>query len=150
MAKRETSSPFRSAASLQQGRAASVELSAKAALKSETRSRGYSDISGVVSSSGNTIYFKDFMIDVKDSGGKSNVLMCDVAVDTGNSPQIFDASKSIDVRNIIYRIMQSRNASALKSPDERKKIRKEITMELNKLLGPGVVQDISFVNYFVM
>ncbi len=96
------------------------------------------------------VYLKDFIIDLKDAKGNSFVLMCDVAfdIDGKTKPEILENNR--DIRNIIYKTAQSRNVVALRSVEERKKMKIELTSAVEKLLGEGSVKNVYFMNYFIM
>jgi flagellar basal body-associated protein FliL len=96
------------------------------------------------------LYLKDFIIDLKDANGNNHVLMCDVAFDIGGE-QKHDQLENIEVlRNIIYRTTQARSVVALRSVEERKKLKKELASALGKILGEGSVKNVFFTNYFIM
>lgn len=98
----------------------------------------------------NAAYVKDFMIDLTDSRGKSRVLLCDFAFDLGPDQAREKFENNIDVRNTIYKTAQRHSVAALKSLEERKKLKQELVSELDRLLGKGSVKDVYFVNYFIM
>jgi len=97
-----------------------------------------------------TIYIKDFMIDLKDNKGNNRVLLCDVAFDVVVDSGQENLEESENVRNIIYRIAQSRGAIALKSIEERKKLKKELAEQLDKMAGKTIVKNVYFLKYFIM
>jgi flagellar basal body-associated protein FliL len=96
------------------------------------------------------VYLKDFIIDLKDSQGKSFVLMCDVAFDVGGHTEQGLLENNAAIRNIIYKTAQSRNVVALRSVEERKKMKMELVSALEKILGEGSVKNLYFMNYFIM
>lgn len=96
------------------------------------------------------LYLKDFIIDLKDANGHSYVLMCDVVFDVvgeQNQGQLKDITA---MRHIIYRTAQAKSAVALRSVEERSKLKKELAFELEILLGAGRVKNVYFMNYFIM
>jgi flagellar basal body-associated protein FliL len=97
-----------------------------------------------------TIYFKDFVIDLKDSGGKSKILACDVAIDISENQDAAQLVNNKDVRKIIYLAAKGKSAVALRSLDERKRLKDEMTAELAKMLGEGVIKNLYFINYLIM
>lgn len=96
------------------------------------------------------VYLKDFIIDLKDAQGKSFVLMCDVAFDVGGKTEQGLLENNAAIRNIIYKTAQSRNVVALRSVEERKKMKMELVSALEKILGEGSVKNVYFMNYFIM
>lgn len=96
------------------------------------------------------IYLKDFMIDLVDSKGNNYVLMCDVAFDIGAKTTPDQLENNTGVRNIIYKTAKNRSVVALRSVEERKKMKKELASELDKMLGEGSVKNVYFMNYFIM
>ena len=97
-----------------------------------------------------TIYFNDFVIDLKDTSGKSKILFCDVAIDISENYNAAQLVNSKDVRKIIYHTAKSKSAVALRSLEERKRLKNEITKELEKMLGEGIVKNVYFTNYIIM
>jgi flagellar basal body-associated protein FliL len=98
----------------------------------------------------NMVYCKDFIIDLKDKNGRSKVLLFDLAFDL-NEEKIFSGLENRkDVRSIIYLAAKGRSAVALRSVEERKKLKTELSQELNKILGEGSVKNVYFTNYVIM
>ncbi len=98
----------------------------------------------------NNVYFKDFIIDLKDRTGKSKILMCDVVFDVSDSVKIAELENRSDIRNIIYSTTTAKNAVVLRSIEERKRLKQEMMQELNKILGDGIVKSVYFTNYVIM
>ncbi len=98
----------------------------------------------------NNAYFKDFIIDLKDKAGKSKILLCDVVFDVSEAGIIAELENRNDIRNLIYQTATGRNAVVLKSIEERKRLKKELVQELNKMLGDGIVKNVYFTNYVIM
>jgi flagellar basal body-associated protein FliL len=98
----------------------------------------------------NNAYFKDFIIDLKDSTGKSKILMCDVVFDVSEAGNMAELESREDIRNMIYRTATEKNAVVLRSMEERKKLKKELLQEANKMLGDGVIKNVYFTNYLIM
>ncbi|PKN10753.1 MAG: hypothetical protein CVU72_00025 [Deltaproteobacteria bacterium HGW-Deltaproteobacteria-7] len=108
------------------------------------------NLAAVASEAWRIVYLKDFMIDLKDSKGNNYVLMCDVAFDVDGKINLDQLENNTSVRDIIYKAAQSRSVVALRSVEERKKMKKELTSELEKILGKGSVKNVYFMNYFIM
>jgi flagellar basal body-associated protein FliL len=98
----------------------------------------------------NNIYFKDFIVDLKDKTGKSKILLCDVVFDVNEAEKIAELENRNDIRNLIYQTATGRNAVVLRSIEERKRLKKDLLQELNKILGDGVVKNVYFTNYVIM
>ncbi len=96
------------------------------------------------------LFFKDFMIDLKDARGNNHVLMCDVAFDLGEEQQQDPMEKTALMRSIIYKTAQMRSVIALRSVEERKKLKKDLAFAIDKILGEGSVKNVYFMNYFIM
>jgi len=96
------------------------------------------------------IYFKDFIIDLKDARGMNYVLMFDIAFDLGKEQKRDQLENNTALRNIIYKTAQTRSVVALKSIEERKKLKKDLAFALEKILGDGCVKNVYFMNYFIM
>jgi flagellar basal body-associated protein FliL len=97
-----------------------------------------------------TIYYKDFIIDLKDTSGRSKILVCDVAIDIIENENAAKLVNSKDVRKIIYRAAKGKSAVALRSLEERKRLKNEMAKELEKMLGEGVIKNVYFINYIIM
>ncbi|MEE9912666.1 MAG: flagellar basal body-associated FliL family protein [Deltaproteobacteria bacterium] len=96
------------------------------------------------------LYLKDFMIDLKDASGSSHVLMCDIAFDIAGEQKQDPLQNTTALRNIILKTAQTRSVVALRSVEERKKLKKELAAALDKVLGDGSVKTVYFTNYFIM
>ena len=90
------------------------------------------------------------MIDLKDARGNSHMLMCDVAFDLGEEKQSDQMGKTAHLRSVIYKTAQMRSVIALRSVEERKKLKKDLAFALDKILGEGCVKHVYFMNYFIM
>jgi flagellar basal body-associated protein FliL len=97
-----------------------------------------------------TIYFKDFIIDLKDTSGKSKILICDIAIDVSENQDAAKLVNDADVRDIIYRTAKGKSAVALRSLEERKRLKDEMARELGKILGEGIVKNVYFTNYIII
>jgi flagellar basal body-associated protein FliL len=98
----------------------------------------------------NKAYFKDFVIDLKDKAGKSRILICDVVLDVNEEKSIEELERGQNVRNLIYQTAKGKNAVALKSMEERKRLKKELSMELNKMFGEGIVKNVYFTSFIIL
>ena len=127
-------------------RAGDVDVSKKA----KTDTPGIVLPASSVKSTFNTVYVKDFMIDLKDSNGKSRVLFCDIAFELGSDQVREKIENNIDVRNVIYTTTKRHNAMALRSLEERKKLKQDLLSQFDELLGKGSVKDVYFINYLIM
>ena len=85
-------------------------------------------------------YFQDFIIDLKDTSGKSKILVCDVAIDITENTNAAQLIDSKDIREIIYRTAKGKSAVALRSLEERKRLKNELARELDKMFGEGIVK----------
>jgi len=97
-----------------------------------------------------TLHFTDFIIDLKDAAGNSHVLICDVALeitDTGKDDRI---QKITLIRGAIIKATQARSVVALRSVEERKKLKKDFAAALERILGDGSVKDVYFTNYLII
>jgi flagellar basal body-associated protein FliL len=98
----------------------------------------------------NIVYCKDFIIDLKDKNGRSKILLFDLAFDLNEEKIAAELESRKDVRSIIYLAAKGRSAVALRSVEERKKLKTELSQELNKILGEGSVKNVYFTNYVIM
>jgi flagellar basal body-associated protein FliL len=98
----------------------------------------------------NKVYFNDFIIDLKDKAGKSKILMCDVVLDVNEEKNIARLERGQNVRNLIYQTAKGKNAVALRSLEERKRLKKEIAVELNKIFGEDIVKNVYFTSFLII
>lgn len=98
----------------------------------------------------NFVYFKDFIIDLKDKSGKGKILLCDVVIDLSEDKVITELASNRDIRSTIYLAAKTKSPIALRSIEERKRLKKEILQEMNKMLGEGIVKNVYFTNYIIM
>lgn len=96
------------------------------------------------------IYITDFMIDLKDAQGKSHVLFCDLAFEIAAKGQKEHAEKITVIRGAIIEAAQARSVVALRSVEERKKLKKDFAKALDGILGNGSVMDVYFTNYLII
>jgi len=98
----------------------------------------------------NTAYFTDFIVELKDKAGKSRILMYDITCDLTEGKSISELENRKDVRNLIYQITKGKDAIALKSIEERKKLKNELLARLNKMCGDDVIKNVYFANFVIM
>lgn len=98
----------------------------------------------------NKVFFKDFIIDLHDKTGQSKILLCDVALDVSEDADITELEKRVDIRNLIYQIAAKKSIIVLRSIEERRRLKKELLLEVSKLLGDGIVKELYFTNYVIM
>ncbi len=92
----------------------------------------------------------DFFIEVRDDQGKARILHCGVVLDIDGNKQQDLSSRELEMRKVIFKILGSRSLAVLLRPEERKGLKKEISEELNRLLGPGAVREVNFEKYLIM
>jgi flagellar basal body-associated protein FliL len=97
----------------------------------------------------NKISFNDFIINLKDKAGRSRILLCDVVLDV-DEKNIAQLGRGQNVRNLIYQTARGKNTVALKSLDERKRLKNELAVELNKMFGEGIVRNVYFTSFIIM
>jgi len=62
------------------------------------------------------------------------VLMCDVVFDIGGEQKHNELENVAVLRNIIYKTAQARSVVALRSVEERKKLKKDLAFALEKIM----------------
>lgn len=97
-----------------------------------------------------TVYFTDFMIDLKDARGDTHVLFCDIAFDVAAGVQGDLVEKNVALRSAILKAARARSVVALRALEERKKLKKDLTSALDGILGEGSVKDVYFINYLII
>ncbi|MBN1613651.1 MAG: flagellar basal body-associated FliL family protein [Deltaproteobacteria bacterium] len=91
-----------------------------------------------------------FVVDVKDDGGNLRVLICDIVLEPIPGQSIKGAEARIDLRQVIYRVLQSRQVVQLISPEGRTALKHEIQGQAVRLLGEGKVKEVYFTRYTVL
>ncbi len=127
-----------------------VQVTEQQLLEKTDLNQNPASLTALESESWQRVYLKDFIIDLKDAQGNNYVLMCDVAFDVGRKIKSDQLENNAGLRDIIYKTAQSRSVVALRSVEERKKMKKELVSELEKILGEGSVRNVYFLNYFIM
>jgi flagellar basal body-associated protein FliL len=76
--------------------------------------------------------------------------MCDVVLDVNEEKNIARLERGQNVRNLIYQTAKGKNAVALRSLEERKRLKKEIAVELNKIFGEDIVKNVYFTSFLII
>jgi len=92
----------------------------------------------------------DFFVEVQDGQGQARILRCSLILDIGGQERQALLAKEVAIRNRIYQIIGRRSAPGLLAPEEKKRLKKDITDELNSLLGPNVIKDVYFDQYLLL
>jgi len=95
-------------------------------------------------------FFNDFVINLKDNAGKSRILMLDITLEVKGDAQVDEEINKSAIRNMIYNMAKSKNAVAMKSMEERKKLKMELSAELDKMFGEGFVQSVYFTKFVIL
>lgn len=95
-------------------------------------------------------FFNDFVINLKDNTGKSRILRLDITFEVKGDMQIDKEINNIGVRNMIYNTARGKNAVAMKSIEERKKLKMELSAELNRMFGEDFVRNVYFTKYVIL
>ncbi len=98
----------------------------------------------------NMVHIREFIIDLQDSAGKGRVLLCDVALDLEPGSDIQSLGPITDIRKVIYWTAQSRDAAALRSVAERRRLKEDLTRELQKLPAGKTIKNVYFTNYLIL
>jgi flagellar basal body-associated protein FliL len=91
-----------------------------------------------------------FVVDVKDDGGNIRVLICDIVLEPFQGQSVKGIESRIDIRQVIYRILQSHQVGQLMSPEGRSALKSEIKGQLVRSLGEGKVKEVYFTRYMVL
>ena len=97
-----------------------------------------------------TVYFTDFMIDLKDARGDTHVLFCDIAFEVAAGVQGDLEGKNTVLRSAILKAARARSVVALRALEERKKLKKDLASAFDGILGEGSVKDVYFINYLII
>jgi flagellar basal body-associated protein FliL len=88
------------------------------------------------------------VIDQKDISGNIRVIFCDVALDFeyGESAIAINSAR-VDVRSVIYSVLQKGIAEEGLSPEGRKRLKEKLKNELNALFREKLVKEVYFTRY---
>jgi len=91
-----------------------------------------------------------FFIAVHDEQGKPRILQCGIILDIDRKRHREILEKEVEIRKAIYQTVQKRPSSELLRPDEKRILKKDISDELNKLLGAGAVKAVYLDRYILL
>ncbi len=92
----------------------------------------------------------NFYVEVQDEQGRARILRCSLILDIDVRERPALLAKEVTIRNRIYKIIARRSAALLLVPDEKKRLKKDITDELNTLLGQNVIKDVYFDQFILL
>jgi flagellar basal body-associated protein FliL len=91
-----------------------------------------------------------FVVDVRNSDGAVRMLFCDIAVELAD-PRTAGATRArVDVRNVIFNVLKSKQVNDMLMPEGRNGLKGEIKEELNRLMGDGAVKNVYFSRFEVI
>jgi flagellar basal body-associated protein FliL len=94
------------------------------------------------------VLFNGFIIDQKDEKGNIWIVFCDVALELDKAKMAKDIdSDRVDVRNVIYTLLQKETVKEGLSPEGRTRLKEKLKNELNNLFGDNLVKNIYFTSY---
>jgi len=92
--------------------------------------------------------FENFTIDLKDPQGKYKLLICDVVLEL-NRPDVMTEEKKVVIRKTIYETARKKSPDLLSSSQAHRVFKRQISSELNSLMGQEVIRDV-YVTKFVL
>jgi flagellar basal body-associated protein FliL len=92
--------------------------------------------------------FENFTIDLKDPQGKYKLLICDVVLEL-NRPDVMTEEKKVIIRKTIYEAARKKSPDLLSSSQAHRVFKRQISSELNSLMGQEVIRDV-YVTKFVL
>jgi flagellar basal body-associated protein FliL len=92
--------------------------------------------------------FENFTIDLKDPKGQYKLLICDVVVEL-NRPDLMTEEKKAVIRKTIYETARKKSLDLLSSSQAHRVFKRQISSELNSLMGQEVIRDV-YVTKFVL
>jgi flagellar basal body-associated protein FliL len=92
--------------------------------------------------------FDNFTIDLKDPQGKYKLLICDVVLEL-NRPDMMTEEKKVVIRKTIYETARKKSPDLLSSSQAHRVFKRQISSELNILMGQEAIRDV-YVTKFVL
>ena len=92
--------------------------------------------------------FDNFTIDLKDPQGKYKLLICDVVLEL-NRPDMMTEEKKVVIRKTIYETARKKSPDLLSSSQAHRVFKRQISSELNSLMGQEAIRDV-YVTKFVL
>jgi flagellar basal body-associated protein FliL len=92
--------------------------------------------------------FDNFTIDLKDPQGKYKLLICDVVLEL-NRPDVMTEEKKVVIRKTIYDTARKKSPDLLSSSQAHRVFKRQISSELNSLMGHEAIRDV-YVTKFVL
>ena len=93
---------------------------------------------------------ENFFVAVYDDRGQARILRCSLVLDIETEARQALLDKEVTIREKIYRIIGQRSVALLLSPDEKKRLKKDITDDLNSFLGQTLVKEVYFDQYILL
>lgn len=90
-----------------------------------------------------------FNVDVKDDKGNIRLLSCGFLLEMDPREDGKSIETRLDIRKFIFDTLHKRKVSDLISNDEKKAIKKEITVGVNRLLGADKIKE-TYITKFVL
>jgi len=94
------------------------------------------------------IPFENFTIDLKDPQGKYKLLICDVVLEL-NRPDVMTEEKKVVIRKTICEAARNKSTDLLGSSQAHRVFKRQISSELDRLMGQEVIRDV-YVTKFVL
>ena len=92
--------------------------------------------------------FENFTIDLKDPQGKYKLLICDVVMELNRPDRMTEEKKTV-IRKTIYETARKKSPELLSSSQAHRVFKRQISAELNSLMGREVIRDV-YVTKFVL
>lgn len=92
----------------------------------------------------------NFFVEVQDEQGRERILRCNVILDIEGQERRALLTNEVAIRKKIYQVIGRRSAPILFTPEEKKRLKKDIADELNRLLGRNVIKDVYFDQYILL
>jgi flagellar basal body-associated protein FliL len=96
------------------------------------------------------VQLEGFVVDQKDEKGNIWVVFCDVALELEKhvTAKAVDSDR-VDVRNVIYTLLQKETVKEGLSPGGRSHLKEKMKKELNNLIGENQVKNVYFTRFEV-
>jgi len=97
-----------------------------------------------------TLALDDFIIDLQDARGRHFMVLVDIALQLQGEAKHKSPEEIAAARAVVIRTLQGKNVVALRSPEERRKLKEDLARALEEAMGAVKVQDVFFTNYFIL
>ena len=92
----------------------------------------------------------DFIINFTDGFGKEKIFVCALVLETSSDNKNLIKGNYLEIRKMIYKKLQKYSFENLSLFHDKKKLKDEISVEINKQLGIRIISGIYFTKFIIL